>query len=316
MKHVTISGTGSYLPSKRVSNDDLAERLDTSDEWIFTRSGIRARRVVSDDETTSSMAIAAGKRALEDAKLKPEDIDMVIVGTCTPDRMFPSTACLVQHALGIRPVPSFDVLAACSGFVYILDIAYQYIRNGAAKNILIIGSEVMSRTLDWNDRSTCVLFGDGAGAMVLSVAEKPGVMWTQLGADGCYQDFLSLPNALFENTNKHVQMAGSEVYKVAVRTLEDIVHKAMLENNLEKGQIDWLIPHQANVRIIQAVAKRLGISMEQVVLTIEEQANTSAASIPLALDEAIRDGRVKRGQLLLLEAFGGGFTWGAALIKY
>ncbi len=316
MKHVTISGTGSYLPSKRVSNEDLAERLDTSDEWIFSRTGIRARRVVSDDETTSSMAIAAGKRALEDAKLKPEDIDMVIVGTCTPDRMFPSTACLVQNALGIRPVPSFDVLAACSGFVYILDIAYQYIRNGAAKNILIIGSEVMSRTLDWNDRSTCVLFGDGAGAMVLSEAEKTGVMWTQLGADGCYQDFLSLPNALFENTNKHVQMAGSEVYKVAVRTLEDIVHKAMLENNLEKGQIDWLIPHQANVRIIQAVAKRLGISMEQVVLTIEEQANTSAASIPLALDEAIRDGRVKRGQLLLLEAFGGGFTWGAALIKY
>jgi 3-oxoacyl-[acyl-carrier-protein] synthase-3 len=318
MKYAHIAGTGSYLPVKRMSNEDIAEFLDTDNEWIESRTGIRARRVANATETTTYMAAEAAKQAMAAAGVKPEQIEMVIVGTCSPDRIFPSTACAIQHQLGIPVVPAFDVQAACSGFIYAMDIANQYLRSGAMQNILIVGVESMSRMVDWKDRSTCVLFGDGAGAFVLSASEKPGIIWSKIKADGKYQDLLYANNISLNNTcsDHYVVMEGSEVFKVAVKTLERLVVAALEENGLHQGEIDWLVPHQANIRIIQAVAKRLGLSMEQVVVTIGEQANTSSASIPLAFDQAVRDGRIKRGQLTLLEAFGGGFTWGASLVRY
>lgn len=318
MKQTYIAGTGSYLPKKIVTNDELSKRIDTSDEWIFTRTGIRERHIASPEETTSMMGAEAAKQALAAANLDPDAIDMIIVATCTPDQVFPSTACLIQKKLNLPPIPAFDIQAACSGFIYGLDFAHKCISSGTAKNILVVGTEAMSRTVNWQDRSTCVLFGDGAGAVVFSAREEPGVLWTQLGANGKYSDLLYYDNFLYKDSRDecYMHLSGNEVFKVAVKTLECIAQNALDENNLSKGEIDWLIPHQANVRIIEAMAKRLGVSMEHVILTLAEQANTSAASIPLALDFGIREGHVQRGHVLLLEAFGAGFTWGAALVKY
>lgn len=322
MNYAHISGTGSFLPAKRLTNEEISQTLDTNNEWIESRSGIRARRIASSEETTTYMGTYAARQAIESAGLTPDQISMVIAATCTPDKVFPSTACLIQKELAMPAVPAFDVQAACSGFIYAMDIANQYLRLGTMKHILIVGVESMSRMVDWNDRSTCILFGDGAGAFVLSRHEKPGILWSRMYAEGKYQDLLyannlSLNNEATKNiTERFLMMKGAEVFKVAVKTLERLVTQALEENGLQQGDIDWLVPHQANIRIIEGVAKRLGMPMEQVVVTIAEQANTSSASIPLAFDQAVRDGRIKRGQLILLEAFGGGFTWGATLVRY
>lgn len=320
MKYARILGTGSYLPSKRVTNDELAQRIDTSDEWIKTRTGISARHIAAEEETCASLAIEAAKAALNASGISAQTLDMILVATCTPDRMFPSTACFVQNALGLRNIPAFDVSAACAGFMYALSIANQYVRTESAKRILVIGSEVMSRIVDWNDRGTCVLFGDGAGAVVLGADDKPGIHSTHLHADGCLQDILFLPNDIaapsLKNHSPYLQMQGSEVFKVAVRELEKVVIETLHTNHFAAQEIDWLIPHQANIRIIQNVAKHLKLPLEQVILTVDEHANTSSASIPLALDVAVRDGRIQRGQKLLLEGIGGGMVWGSALITF
>ncbi len=315
-----IIGTGSYLPSRIVTNDDLSQQIETTHEWIVERTGICQRRVADESETSSSMAIEAAKRALQFADAKKESIDLIIVATCTPDRMFPSTACMVQDALGLKTIPAFDVSSACAGFAYALAIADQFIRNKTVKNILVIGSEVMSRTLDWTDRKTCVLFGDGAGAMLLTADNQPGIYSTHIHADGCFQDILYLPNDLaapsLKTDTPYLQMKGGEVYKVAVRELSSVVDEALKANGLSYQDIDWLIPHQANVRIIQSVAKHLNLPMEKVIVTVDKHANTSAASIPLAFDEGVRSGKIKRGDRVLLEGVGGGMTWGAALATF
>jgi 3-oxoacyl-[acyl-carrier-protein] synthase-3 len=296
--------------------------VDTTDEWIRSRTGIVHRHIAADEEATSDLAYKAGLVAMRDAGVAPSDIDLVLVGTTTPDLIFPNVACLVQERLGIKGgSPAFSLEAACSGFVYSLVVADQFIRTGQARRALVIGAETMSRIVDWKDRETCVLFGDGAGAVVLEAAEQPGVIYSTLGADGRYRDLLYASSGV---STRHragsdiaaLRMKGNEVFKVAVRTLENLVDDVVAKNNLEKGQIDWLIPHQANIRIIAATAKRLQMPMERVVLTVQEHGNTSSASVPMALDTAIRDGRIKRGDLLLLEAFGGGFTWGASLVRY
>ena len=323
MTYARIKGTGSYLPERVMTNAELEELVDTNDRWIRERTGIRERRIAADDQTCRDLAMIAASRALDAAGLKPTDIDLVVLGTCTPDRIFPSTACLIQAGLGINPgAVAFDVSAACSGFVYALDVANRFIRTDGARNALVIGAETMSRIIDWSDRGTCVLFGDGAGAVVLEATEEAGILSTHLHADGGCEDLLNVPwgvsqgqEALQGNRAK-LKMRGNEVFKVAVRTLGRIVDETLEVNGLEKSDVDWLIPHQANIRIIQATAKKLGLPMEQVVQTVGEHGNTSAASIPLALDTAVRDGRIQRGELLLLEAFGGGFTWGSALIRY
>jgi 3-oxoacyl-[acyl-carrier-protein] synthase-3 len=315
-----IIGTGSYLPDRVLTNFDLERMVETSDEWIRTRTGIERRHLAADDQATSDLAYHAALTAIESAGLAPEDIDLVVVGTTTPDLVFPNVACLLQEKLGIRGGPAFSLEAACSGFLYGLTTADQFVRGGQAKRALVVGAETMSRIVDWTDRETCVLFGDGAGAVVLEASEQPGIIYSRLGADGRYRDLLyassgvSAPGA--ECGSPALRMKGNEVFKVAVKTLETIVDDVLEQNRLEKGQIDWLIPHQANIRIIKATAKRLGMPLERVVLTVQEHGNTSAASVPLALDVAVRDGRVRRGDLLLLEAFGGGFTWGAALVRY
>jgi 3-oxoacyl-[acyl-carrier-protein] synthase-3 len=323
-----IVGTGSYLPDRVLTNFDLEKMVETSDEWIRTRTGIERRHLAADDQATSDLAYHAALAAVESAGLAPEDIDLVIVGTTTPDLVFPNVACLLQEKLGIRGGPAFSIEAACSGFLYALTTADQFVRGGQAKRALVVGAETMSRIVDWTDRETCVLFGDGAGAVVLEASDQPGIIYTRLGADGRYRDLLyassgvstprtgSAPGALKPPEPPALKMKGNEVFKVAVKTLETIVDDVLEQNRLEKGQIDWLIPHQANIRIIKATAKRLGMPLERVVLTVQEHGNTSAASVPLALDVAVRDGRVRRGDLLLLEAFGGGFTWGAALVRY
>jgi len=315
-----ILGTGSYLPEKVLTNEVLSERVDTSHDWIVERTGICERRIASEAETSASMAFEAAKRALEAASVAPEDLGLIIVATCTPDKMFPSTACIVQEKLGAAPCPAFDVSAACSGFVYALSIADQYIRSGTVKHALVVGSEVMSRTLDWTDRTTCVLFGDGSGAVVLGAQEAPGIYSTHLHADGRYGDLLYFPNqGTFKKAsseNAALKMQGKEVFKMAVKTLEQIVEETLSHNHFKKSDIDWLVPHQANLRIIQATAKKLEMTMDKVVVTVDKQSNTSSATIPLALDAAVRDGRIQRGHHLLLEAFGGGLTWGSALVKY
>jgi 3-oxoacyl-[acyl-carrier-protein] synthase-3 len=294
--------------------------VETSDEWIRTRTGIERRHLAADDQATSDLAYHAALAAVESAGLAPEDIDLVVVGTTTPDLVFPNVACLLQEKLGIRGGPAFSIEAACSGFLYALTTADQFVRGGQAKRALVVGAETMSRIVDWTDRETCVLFGDGAGAVVLEASEQPGIIYSRLGADGRYRDLLYASSGV---STRHVgcespalKMKGNEVFKVAVKTLETIVDDVLEQNRLEKGQIDWLIPHQANIRIIKATAKRLGMPLERVVLTVQEHGNTSAASVPLALDVAVRDGRVRPGDLLLLEAFGGGFTWGTALVRY
>lgn len=313
-----IVGTGKYLPERILTNADLEKMVETTDEWIRTRTGIEVRHIAADGEFTSDLAYKAGLAALESAGLTPNDIDLVLVGTTTPDLIFPNVGCLVQEKLKIKSGPAFSLEAACSGFVYALVVADQFIRLGSVKRALVIGAETMSRIIDWTDRETCVLFGDGAGAVILEAAEAPGIVYSTLGADGRYRDLLYASSgvSLRQREGAVLRMKGNEVFKVAVKTLENLVDDVVVKNNLEKGEIDWLIPHQANIRIISATAKRLDMPMERVVLTVREHGNTSAASIPMALDTAIRDGRVKRGDLLLLEAFGGGFTWGASLVRY
>jgi 3-oxoacyl-[acyl-carrier-protein] synthase-3 len=316
-----IVGTGKYLPEKILTNFDLEKMVETSDEWIRTRTGIEHRHIAADDEATSDLAYRAALAAIEDARLTAADIDFVVVGTTTPDLIFPNVACLLQEKLGIRGGPAFSIEAACTGFLYSLVVADQFVRSGQAKRALVIGAETMSRIIDWTDRETCVLFGDGAGAVVLEAAEEPGIMYSTLGADGRYRELLYASSGV---STRHrevgdvaaLRMKGNEVFKVAVRTLENLVDDVVEKNGLEKGQIDWLIPHQANIRIIAATARRLQMPMERVILTVQTHGNTSAASVPMALDTAIRDGRIKRGDLLLLEAFGGGFTWGASLVRY
>ena len=315
-----IIGTGSYLPDRVLTNLDLEAMVDTTDEWIRSRTGIEQRHIAADDETTSDLAYHASLAAMETAGVGPQEIDMIVVGTCTPDLVFPNVACLLQERLGIAGGPAFSVEAACSGFMYALTTADQFIRTGSIRRALVIGAETMSRIVDWTDRETCVLFGDGAGAVVIEAADEPGVIYSNLGADGKYKNLLYADTGISKKSSAPdaslLRMKGNEVFKVAVRTLERMVDQVIEENDVQQGDIDWFVPHQANLRIIKATAKRLRIPMERVILTVAQHGNTSAASVPMALDTAVRDGRIKRGDLLLLEAFGGGFTWGASLVRY
>ena len=318
-----IAGTGSYLPEKVVTNHDLAKMVDTSHEWIVERTGIKKRHLVADDETTCDLAEKAACLAIEMSGKTADDIDLIIVATTTPDLVFPSTACLLQARLGVSSdAAAFDIQAVCTGFVYALGIADKFIKSGSHQCALVIGAETFSRIIDWTDRNTCVLFGDGAGAVVLEGSEEAGVLSTHLHADGNYADLLKVDAGLSRNSeilkagNAFVEMRGNEVFRMAVKTLGRIVDETLVHNNLKKKDIDWLVPHQANIRIIKATAKKLKMSMDHVVVTVDEHGNTSAASIPLALDTAVRDGRIKRGEILLLEGFGGGFTWGSALVKF
>ena len=314
-----ISGTGSYLPEKILTNRDLEKLVDTSDEWIYTRTGIRERRIAADDQATSDLALIASRRALDAARLAPEDIDLVIVATTTPDMIFPSVACLLQAKLGVKQGAAFDVQAVCSGFVYALAIADNFIRAGQYRHALVVGAEIYSRILDWNDRSTCVLFGDGAGAVVLSRSETPGLLATRLHADGRYANILLVPGGVSRGAvcgTPFLRMEGNAVFKFAVKVLGEVADETLAAAGLARSDVDWLIPHQANIRIIQATAKKMGLNMERVVTTVERHANTSAASVPLALDEAVRAGRIRAGQNVLLEGVGGGFTWGAVLLRW
>ena len=315
-----ITGTGKYLPDRVLSNLDLEKTLDTSDEWIRSRTGIEKRHIAAENQATSDLAYEAARIAIDDAGLSPHDIDLILIGTATPDLIFPNVACLVQKKLGIKGAAAFSLEAACSGFVYALTVADQFIRSGQASHALVIGAECMSRIVDWTDRETCVLFGDGAGAVVLEGGDEPGIIGSKLAADGSRCDLLRASTGITDTENKDespiIQMKGNEVFKLAVKTLGSIVDEILEENQLTKDAIDWLVPHQANFRIIQATARRLDMPMERVVLTVQDHGNTSAASVPMALDTAVRDGRIQRGHLLLLEAFGGGFTWGANLVRF
>jgi len=318
MKYAKILGTGSYLPEKVLTNFDLEKIVDTTNDWIVSRTGIHRRHVVAEDENAVTMADVAGRRALEAAGLTPADVGMIIVSSTTPNLVFPSTACLLQERYGIAGCPAFDLNgSACAGFMYALSIADQYIKTGAIKYALVIGSEVMSRIVDWNDRSTCVLFGDGAGAVVLGQSDEPGILSTHLHADGNHKDVLYLPLGSSNKPNiESVKMMGNQLFKLAVNTLGGLFDETLNANGIKAADIDWLIPHQANMRIIDAMAKKLDLPYERVTITLPDQGNTSSASIPLALDEAVRDGRIKRGQLLLMEGFGGGLAWGSALVRY
>jgi 3-oxoacyl-[acyl-carrier-protein] synthase-3 len=320
MNHYSrIVGTGSYLPEKILTNSDLEKIVDTSDEWIYTRTGIRQRHVAADDQATSDLALIASRRALEAAGLTPHDIDLVIVATTTADMVFPSTACLLQAKLGVTSGAAFDLQAVCSGFVYALATADQLMKSGQYRHALVVGSEIYSRILDWNDRGTCVLFGDGAGAVVLAPSAKPGIVASRLHADGRYAHILSVPGSVSKGViygRPLLQMEGNTVFKFAVKVLAEVADETLAAAGLSRTDVDWLIPHQANVRIIQATARKLGISMEKVVTAVDRHANTSAASVPLALDEAVRDGRIGEGQHVLLEGVGGGFTWGAVLLRW
>jgi len=317
-----IIGTGGYLPEKVLSNHDLEKMVDTSDQWIMERTGIKKRHIAAENETTCDLAEHAARDAIDAAGITPKDIDLIIVATTTPDRVFPSTACLLQQRLGIHGCAAFDIQAVCTGFIYALGVADKFIRSGSHQCALVIGAETLSRIIDWTDRGTCILFGDGAGAVVLSASEEPGILSTHLHADGEYKDLLSTTGGISEGfTNNidgsvHITMQGNEVFKMAVNTLGRIVDETLAANNMQKGDIDWLVPHQANIRIINATAKKLKMSMDHVVITVQEHGNTSAASVPMALNEAVRDGRIKRGETIMLEAFGGGFTWGSALLRY
>ncbi|HYC45349.1 MAG TPA: beta-ketoacyl-ACP synthase III [Burkholderiales bacterium] len=314
-----ISGTGSYLPEKILTNRDLERLVDTSDEWIYTRTGIRQRHIAADNQSASDLALIACRRALDAARLTPEDIDLVIVATTTADMIFPSTACLLQAKLGIHQGAAFDLQAVCSGFVYALATADQFIKSGQYRHALVVGAEVYSRILDWKDRATCVLFGDGAGAVVLSRSEAPGILASRLHADGRYAHILSVPGSVSQGAvcgRPLLQMEGNAVFKFAVKVLGEVADETLAAAGLERANVDWLIPHQANIRIIQATAKKLGLSMERMITTVDRHANTSAASVPLALDEAVRDRRIRAGQHVLLEGVGGGFTWGAVLLRW
>ncbi|NNM58568.1 MAG: ketoacyl-ACP synthase III [Legionellales bacterium] len=320
MKYTRIVGTGSYLPKRIVTNDELSKSLDTTHEWIVERSGICQRHIASAEETTSYMAAEAAKKAIEAAGISPNEIDLILVGTTTPDMVLPTASTLVQHHLGLYGIPAFDFAAACAGFIYGLSIAEQFIKAGTYKTILLVGVETMSSVLDWTDRSTCVLFGDGAGAVILQASDKPGIISTHIHADGRYKDALYVPTGLPGRVDPamlpYVHMQGKEVFKFAVKVLGDVVDEILAANNMTHSDIDWLIPHQANIRIIQATAKKLGLAMEKVILTVQDHGNTSAASVGLALDRGVRDGRIKPGQVLLLEAVGGSFVWGASLLVF
>ncbi len=322
MIYSKITGTGSYLPEKILTNKDLEKLVDTSDTWIQERTGIRERHIAAKGETTCDLALHASLRAIEMAGKANADVDLIILATTTADKIFPGTACLLQKRLDVHGCPAFDVQAVCTGFVYALGIADKFIRAGEAKCALVAGSETLSRILDWNDRSTCVLFGDGAGAVVLEAATEPGIMSTHLHADGSYEHLLHVPYGIsigyeqLKAGEAYVYMEGNAVFKMAVNTLGQIVDEALEANKISKNDIDWLVPHQANSRIIEATARKLKMPMERVVVTVAEHGNTSAASVPLALDVAVRDGRIRKGETLMLEAFGGGFTWGSALLKF
>jgi 3-oxoacyl-[acyl-carrier-protein] synthase-3 len=301
-----------------MTNADLEAIVDTTATWIFERTGIEKRHLVSEGETCCDLAEVAARRALDAAGLRPSDIDLIVVATTTPDQFFPSTACLLQQRLGVHGCPAFDLQAVCTGFVYAVGVADKFIRTGAARRALVVGAETLSRILNWEERGTCVLFGDGAGAVVLEAAEEPGIISTHLHADGAYKDLLQVPGGLGNGhpDARFMEMKGNEVFRVAVTTLGRIVDETLAAAGMSKSDVDWLIPHQANIRIIQATARKLDLPMERVVVTVAEHGNTSAASIPLAFDQAVRDGRIQRGELLLMEAFGGGFTWGSVLVRY
>lgn len=322
MTYSRIAGTGSYLPEKVVTNKDLEKVVDTSDEWIRERTGIKRRHLAADGETTSDLALVAANNALEMAGIGAEDIDLIVVGTATPDKVFPATACIIQRRLGIGGCAAFDVQAACSGFVYGLDVADRYVRTGAAQNALVIGAETLSRITNWEDRATAVLFGDGAGAVVLQACDEPGIISTHIHADGQYEDLLQVQQGISKGYDAvraeqaFIEMNGNAVFRRAVATLDSIARETLDKNNIDKHDLDWFVPHQANLRIISAAAKKLDMPMERVIVTVDEHANTSAASIPLAFDAAVRDGRIQRGELILFEAFGAGFTWGSALLKF
>ncbi len=322
MTYARITGTGGYLPEKVLTNQDLERMVDTSDQWIRERTGIEKRHIAADGETTCDLAEQAARRALEAAGRGPADVDLVVVATTTPDRVFPSTACLLQQRLDIHGCAAFDVQAVCTGFVYALGIAEKFVRTGSARCALVVGAETLSRIVDWTDRSTCVLFGDGAGAVVLEAADEPGIISTHLHADGSYESLLTVPAGISSGYERvkageaYMQMKGNEVFKMAVNTLGRIVDETLEASGLEKSDIDWLVPHQANIRIINATARKLGMSTDHVVVTVDQHGNTSAASVPLALDVAVRDGRIRRGETVLMEAFGGGFTWGSVLLKF
>ncbi len=319
--YTKIVGTGRYLPEKILTNFDLEKMVDTSDEWIRARTGVERRHCVRDDETTSDMCVEAAKVAIDDAGIKPSDIDLVIIGTTSPDLIFPNVGTLVQHRLGIPPCPAVSMEAACTSFIYALTTADKFIKTGEANCALIIGAECISKLTDWTDRNTCVLFGDGAGAVVVKPSEEPGIIATHLGADGQYKDLLYYPVGASKDLHKAgtdeaaIMMTGNEVFKVAVKTLGNVATEVLEKAGIDQSEVDWLIPHQANIRIIQATAKRLNLPMEKVILTVQDHGNTSAASVPMALDVGIRDGRIKPGQLILMEAFGGGFTWGSILLR-
>jgi 3-oxoacyl-[acyl-carrier-protein] synthase-3 len=322
MNYSRITGTGSYLPENIVTNADLEKMVNTNDEWIRSRSGIEERRIAADDEFTCDLAEKAALKAIQSAEIKAGDIDLIIVATTTPDLVFPSTACLLQQRLGIEGPPAFDVQAVCAGFLFAIDIADKFIRTGSSKCALVVGAETFSRIIDWTDRRTCVLFGDGAGAVILQASKEPGILSTHLHSDGKYQDLLCVPVGVSRNFDKiksgaaFTTMKGGEVFRWAVTAMSDIVDETLNANNMSRDDIDWLIPHQANIRIINAVGRRAKIPPEKVIVTVQKHGNTSAASVPLALDEAIRDGRIKPGQNVLIEGFGGGFTWGSAMIRF
>ncbi|MBK7492292.1 MAG: ketoacyl-ACP synthase III [Nitrosomonas sp.] len=314
-----ITGTGSYLPEKILTNLDLERMVDTSDEWIRTRTGITQRHIAAENQVASDLALYACQNAMQAAGVTSQDIDLIIVATTTPDMIFPSTACILQNKLGIENCPAFDVQAVCSGFVYALATADMFVSSGKCRNALVVGSEIYSKILDWNDRSTCVLFGDGAGAVVLSQSDQPGILSTHLHASGSHSNILSAPGSISGGKvqgTPYINMEGNAVFKFAVKVLEEVVQEAMAKNDLQSTDIDWLIPHQANIRIIQSTARKLGLPMDKVVVAVDKHGNTSAASIPLALDMAVRDGRIQRDQLVLLEGVGGGFTWGAVLLRW
>lgn len=320
MQYAKILGTGSYLPANRVSNEDLAKKVDTSDEWITTRTGIKFRHIADEQEKTSDLAARAAEKALADAGVAAEEIDLIVVATATPDMQFPSTATIVQQKLGItNGCAAFDVQAVCAGFMYALNTANAYIKSGMAKRALVIGAETFSRIVDWEDRTTCVLFGDGAGAVVLGASEEAGIIHSKLHADGNYLDLLNVPAQIANGQvcgSPFVKMDGPGVFKFAVKMLAKVAEEVLEESGYTANQIDWIVPHQANRRIIESTAKHLGLSMDKVILTVQDHGNTSAASVPLALDVGIREGKIQRGQNLLLEGIGGGFAWGAVLVKY
>lgn len=324
MIHARITGTGSYLPERVMTNHDIEQIVDTSDAWIRERTGIEQRHIAAEGQLTSDLAEPAARRALEAAGRVPEEVDLIIVATTTPDRTFPSTACLLQQKLGIHGPPAFDVQAVCTGFVYALSVADKFIKTGAARCALVVGAETLSRIVNWSDRNTCVLFADGAGAIVLEASDEPGIIRTDIHADGSYESLLTTARPDPETTDPErladgtafIEMRGNEVFRMAVNTLGRIADQTVEAAGMTARDIDWLVPHQANIRIIQATARKLGMSMDRVVVTVDQHGNTSAASVPLALDVAVRDGRIKRGDVILTEAFGGGFTWGSALLRY